>query len=281
MYSPTDPEVRASLLYAGIEIARECASSGRTPDEALAHIRQGESGRNSFDYAGAFEVAGEHEWAVFSPDPDVETAFRDSLSRLIELARPFWVRVLPAGRQRVVPVLGDDLLQCMEIGGLLGHEPEVVAWWDRLAAIGRQWDEEARMAIGRAAEEQTMAYERKLLDGTGKQPRWVAIEDNGAGYDVQSWRSALADAAVFEAHFIEVKGSSETGIIHLSRGEWNFAVANGSKWEIQIWLSSASTPAILKIGEVQPHIPDNHGDGRWVEVQIPTDRLLPAASDSG
>jgi hypothetical protein len=271
----SDLFLRASLIYAGTEIAREQATSGRTPDEALGHIKQGAAGRRGYDYPAAFRIAAEHGWDIFSADPDAETAFRETVTRLLDLRRPLWVRVLPAGRQRVVQSLDDDTRQCLEIAGLMGTEPYVVAWWDRLAALGRMWEEETRVTVGRDAEQRAMAYEWERLAGTDRAPRWLAIEDNGAGYDIQSWRPRSADLADLHEHYIEVKGSSRNGIIHLSRGEWSFAVAHAPAWEMQVWLPEAPLPAVLTVADVNPHIPANQGEGRWAEVEIPTDRLLP------
>ncbi len=271
--------LRASLLYAGIEIARDMQTEGGSPGEALAYIRQGDAQRNSFDYDGAFDVAEDYGWEVFSADSDTGVAFRLTLTNLLEHTRPVWVRVLPAGRRRVVSSLDDDALQCLEIADLLGYEYEAVAWWDRLAALGRLWDEEARVAIGRDAEKRAMARERLLLAGTGKDPRWVAIEDNGAGYDIQTWRpraGAGGDGSLSE-HHVEVKGSSLTGIVHLSRGEWEFAIANADHWEMQVWLSGTDEPGVLGVDDLRSHIPDNRGEGRWAEVEISTDRLVPMA----
>lgn len=271
----SDLSLRPSLVYAGTEIAREQATSGRSPDAALAHIRQGAAGRNGYDYQAAFRLAAEHGWDIFSVHPDVEYAFRETVTRLLDLARPVWVRVLPAGRQRVVMSIDDDTRQCLDIAGLMGTEPDVVAWWDRLAAVGRMWEEETRLIVGRGAEERAMVYERQRLAGTGREPRWVAIEDNGAGYDIQSWRVRGADPGELDEHFIEVKGSSRNGIIHLSRGEWGFALGHGAAWELQVWLPEAQSPAVLALADIAKHVPANQGDGRWAEVEIPTDRLLP------
>ncbi|MCV0384723.1 MAG: DUF3883 domain-containing protein [Erythrobacter sp.] len=269
--------LRASVIYAGLEIARDRAASGRSPEETLAFIRQGDAHRNSFDYAGAFTLAGTHGWSVFVDSPDTAAAFRATLSNLIVSLRPTWVMVLPAGRAKIMAALDEDLVQCLEIAALLGYDDEAVAWWDALASLGRQWSDDERLAIGREAEKRAMARERALLAGTGREPRWVAIEDNTAGYDIETWRCTEAERGELAQHYVEVKGSSMIGFVHLSRGEWDFARKNAAAWELQIWLADDPEPVVLGFENVSPHIPGDQGEGTWERVKVATDRLVPAA----
>jgi hypothetical protein len=274
---PIEVPLRASALYAGIEIAREREASGRSPEEALAFIREGPAARNSFDYEAAFSLAASDGWHIFSAKAETSLAFRETITAVLERAKPTWVRVLPAGRRRVTATLPPDVLQCLEIAELLGYEPEVVAWWDRLAALGRLWSEESRVAIGRKAEQRAMEYEKSRLAGTNLEPRWVAVEDNGAGYDIQTWRPQASDSADQQTFYVEVKGSSVTGIVHIGRSEWDFALAHAGVWELQLWLPERTEPLTFSTEALAVHIPTNNGDGRWAEVEIATDRLLPPA----
>lgn len=265
--------LRPSVLYAGIEVMRECTDNDRMPGEALRFIRQGNAGRTSFDYKTAEVVAGIHGWEVFSGHHEIEAAFRQTLRHLVLLTRPTWVKLLPSGRGRVVPMLNDDLTQCLQIADLLGFSDVAISWWDELAALGRQWDEEERLAIGRIAEERAMNRERAYLDGTGLEPRWISIDDNAAGYDIRSWRLDLS--RVPREQYVEVKGSTMLGTVHLSRQQWQFAIDHPAQWELQVWLDDREEPTVLGVDNMRRHMAVNQGAGRWAQMEIPTDALVP------
>lgn len=267
---------RPSVLHAGIEVLRECTGSTRTPEEALHFIRQGSADRTSLDYPTAAAVAQVHGWGVFSAHQDVHVAFRESLHQLVLARRPLWVRLLPSGRGKVVRHLDEDLQQCLGIAGVLGFDDDAVALWDQLAMLGRKWTDEERLAIGRAAERRAMARERALLEGTSLEPVWVAIDDNAAGYDILSWKVDLRSRPVPTKRYVEVKGSSLVGTVHLTRHEWRFAEEHRERWELQVWVDGQNEPTVVGIDSVRPHIAINQGMGRWAEVEIPTEALVPS-----
>ena len=271
--------LRPSVLYAGIEVVRECTRSSRTPTEALKHIHHGNAGRTSFDYPGASNVASNHGWAVFSDHPDVQIAFRDTLRHLIAAIRPVWIHLLPAGRARIIDIVDIDLKQCIQIAGLLSSDAASVYWWDALATLSREWEHHDRLQFGRDAERRAMARERSLLKGTNLHPVWVAIDDNAAGYDIQSWKLnlSLRDSPVEQ--YIEIKATSPFGTVHITRREWQFAEAHPERWELQIWQLDYETPTTLKLCDVSPHIPLERNAGSWSITKIPSAVLLtPTAS---
>ena len=265
---------RPSVLYAGIEIARECARSGRGPLESLGHIRQGNADRTSFDYPSASEIACMHSWQVFSADSNVKAAFRVTLKHLIEATRPFWIRLLPGGRGKVIDTLDADTRQCIHIADLLGFDDASVAWWDAVTILGREWDIQERLQIGREAERRSMARERLLLKETNMHPIWVAVDDNAAGYDIKSWCPELPHTGDPIERYIEVKGTSLFGTVHITRREWEFAEMHPHHWELQVWLKVRGTPTILKVSDLRQHIALNQGSGRWSEIEIPSDVLV-------
>jgi len=274
MTTPPERQLRPSVVYAGTEIARLCEQDALSPDEALAHIRQGDAQLNAFDYRSAFSVAEEFGWSVFSAHPDTASAFRTTLERLLPLLRPLWLRMLPSGRAKVMEMVNADVEQTLEIAQLLGFDPETVAWWDRLAGVARALEDEERLRIGRDAEQQAYTRECQAVAGTGLQVRWVAIEDNGAGYDIVSWRPADPTQMSYREHYIEVKGSTLAGWVYITANEWRVATRRQDQWELQVWLIDEADPICLKVVDLERHMPHNQGDGRWVDVRIPTDLLV-------
>ena len=272
--------IRPSVLYAGIEVVRECTRSGRAPTEALSYIRQGDSDRTSFDYPTASNVACIHGWNVFSDHPSIKVAFRDTLKHLIENIRPIWIRLLPGGRAKVVSLLDIDLKQCIRIAGLLNSDDASVAWWDAVTVLGREWTHAERIQIGRAAERRAMARERRLLKDREMHPIWVAIDDNAAGYDIQSWRLEFRPSGEPIERYIEVKATSSLGIVHITRRQWMFAQTYPDQWELQIWLDKCKSPTILRLDDIRPHIALNQGSGSWSEIEIPSEVLLDPISAS-
>ena len=271
---------RPSVLYAGIEIARECSRSGRAPMESLSYIRQGSADRTSFDYPVAAEIACMYSWRVFSDHSNVKLAFRATLKHLIEAIRPLWIRLLPSGRAKVLRILDADLQQCIHIAGLLSSDHASVAWWDAVTVLGREWGYEERLRIGRVAERRAMARERILLKETKMQPIWVAVDDNAAGYDIKSWRPELLHCRNPVERYIEVKATSPLGTVHITRREWQFAETHPDQWELQIWLNKSGTPMVLKVNDLSQHIALNQGSGSWSEIAIPSEVLLSPISAS-
>ena len=271
---------RASVLYAGIEIARESTRSGRAPMESWSYIRHGSADRTSFDYPGAAEIACMYSWRVFSDHSDIKLAFRATLKHLIEAVRPLWIRLLPGGRAKVLRILDADLQQCIRIAGLLSSDHASVAWWDAVTVLGREWGYEERLQIGRAAERRAMARERILLKETEMHPIWVAVDDNAAGYDINSWHPELSHCGNPVERYIEVKATSFLGTVHITRREWEFAERHPDHWELQIWLNKRRTPAILKVNEFRQHIALNQGSGSWSDIAIPSEILLTSISAS-
>jgi hypothetical protein len=161
--------------------------------------------------------------------------------------------------------------QCLSIAGLLGNTPESLRWWDSLASWARRDLADKFAALGRAAEERCVDRERGILAGTGREPMWVAIEDNTAGYDVRSWRQGdIAEGREsWRRHYIEVKSSVGGEAIHLPRSEWEFAMNHPADWELQVWVGVATEPVVADLAMVRAHVPADLGDGRWESIKVP------------
>lgn len=229
--------------------------------------------RSDSDYAGAdFDVAlrlhAKFPDNVDFIDPTV--SLRRGLALLIELHKPWWIRFFPAGRQILATALTQDELQTFRSAGLFDERPvhEVVEWWDSFAALMRTAENERLSAQGRYAERLTLDHERKRLQslGVAEEPRWTALEDNFAGYDVQSFDQTPYG---LKNVLIEVKSSefSPPRMI-LTRGEWEAAVQYGDAYVFHLWKLPSEELIVKSICEIAAHIPSDGGDGRWTKVEI-------------
>jgi hypothetical protein len=236
--------------------------------EAVRSLRRSDS-----DFAAAnFEVALRlHE--QFPEDVDFVNptiSLRKGLALLIEIHQPWWSRFFPHGRQRLATALTQDELQTFRSAGLFDEAPshEIVQWWDRFADLIRAGNNERLGAQGRYAEGLTIEYERKRLASLGitNEPRWTALEDNSAGYDVQSFETT---AFGLKNQLIEVKSSTRSlPRMILTRGEWDVALQYGESYVFHLWKLPEEELLVLRVADVERHIPNDHGRGRWTEVEI-------------
>lgn len=146
-----------------------------------------------------------------------------------------------------------------------GYEPEVVKFWDLLAAIARGQRSGALSAIGRRGERLTLELERRR---TGRDPVWRSIECNSDGYDVLSVVSRANLARVQ----IEVKTTTLglRGAMHLTRNEWDQTELMPNH-TLHLWdLRDENSPKLAIVPRIDavPHVPADRGSGRWTEVEI-------------
>lgn len=214
-----------------------------------------------------------------------EERLREALMDLVSATDPPWVQNARFGRRRVLQYAPAEIAQiCQEAGLADASTPEVVAFWDALAARARGLHDVRLNEIGRAGERLTLLYEEQR---TGRAPRWVALDSNEDGYDVLSSVDAENRAPIC----IEVKASQLGlhGSFYLTRHEWESA-ESFLHFHVHLWDMSDAIPrlAILDLGSVAQHLPMDHGSGRWDTACIPfrifTDRFTQvkyAGSESG
>ena len=198
----------------------------------------------------------------------LEEFFTAAVDSIIAERRPLWARLAPAGRNHVLQAIGVNGVQCLRAAGLLETSERATAWWDALANVNRG-DKDARLlAQGRQGERLSLAYETERLqrEGISRAPSWVAIEDNTVGYDILSY-------AMIEGHetsrLIEVKTTyADPPRMILSRNEWKTAEQFGAAFEFHLWQMATTTLTILGAEDVQLHIPEDNGRGRWESVEI-------------
>lgn len=181
---------------------------------------------------------------------------------------PIWGSRIPYGRKEAVLFMTDDEKACFAEAGLLSSDISQTAlnWWDNIAAQIRGKADKENVEIGRAGEENTIKYEQARI---GITPKWISIESNLAGYDVQS----QVDKTDVTPLLIEVKASKSLfreAWFYITSNEW--AVASTSKSYIfHIWLLSpkGNKLAIIYPKEIFPYIPTNNLGGKWESAKIP------------
>ncbi len=226
----------------------------------------------SLDFSSALELDG-----VVSPQAVLEFPhqfYRCCLNDLIISQRLGWARIITLGRGKFLRQLERDEQQCFRAAQLTDDPPtpDVVQWWDALSGSMRREYDRGRMERAREAEWLTLQYEVRRLGALGitQQPRWVAIDDNTAGYDVLSYD--LAAGASPRNRLIEVKSTIASPLrFFVTRNEWEQALKFGDAYHFHIWDVSV-TPARLyerTALQVSPHIPEDQANGKWATATIP------------
>lgn len=263
------PEFRMSAFAAVIGLRRYLHDHPNAPlDEAVLALQRTDADFAAADFESGLRLHTMLPSEIDFAEPDV--CIRSSLSVLIEWQNPWWLRFFPSGRQRLATVLTQDELQTFRSARLFDEmpSPDVVAWWDRLAARVRAQDNERFTEQGRRGEMLSLEYERKrlLTEGIESEPRWIALEDNSAGYDINSFRKT---AFGISNMLIEVKSSMRTPPrIILTRGEWKAAEQYGAAYVFHVWSLPDEALLIKTVDEMKDHIPEDRGNGHWSDVEI-------------
>lgn len=196
-----------------------------------------------------------------------EPMLRQALLDYIDVELPPWVQNATFGRARVLAFASNEVAQVFVEADLShGTDPQVVAFWDSLAARARGQKNSRLTAIGREGERLTIAHEEAR---TGRMPKWVAIDNNEDGYDVLSVVAA-DDARQLS---IEVKASSmgHGGAFHVTQNEWERS-QEVENHLFHLWATKpGSNPALAVVTstEMEAHIPINSGSGSWELVEVP------------
>lgn len=196
--------------------------------------------------------------------------FREVIWSVIRHSPPWWRRFAPYGREKLRNALQSNEAQCFTSAGLFVEmpTPDVLAWWDLLAQSVRASDNDRRLEQGREAEQLTIEYERARLKSLGIEldPRWVSVDDNTVGYDIQSFDAGVVEPIV---KLIEVKSCArDTAAIFLTRNEWETAISRSPNYRFHVWLLPEKKLIELRPDEIEPHVPVNRGSGSWENAKI-------------
>jgi hypothetical protein len=196
--------------------------------------------------------------------------FKAAIEGLISRYRPLWIRLAPGGREHVLRAVSTNGAQCFRNAGLLDAPPSKATsdWWDELAARVRNERDARLMEQGREAERLSFEFECNRLQSMGilKEPRWVAIEDNEAGFDILSYDEGRPEPV---NRLIEVKSSTQfPPRMIITRGEWDAAVKYNDAYVFHLWSLPNKTFVERRVADIAPHIPIDQGVGIWAKVEI-------------
>lgn len=260
---------RMSAFTAAIGICRYLRDHpGTAVDEAALALKRSDADFAGADFNGGLELCG-----CITPDidlTDIPGLIRHALSTLIVANQPWWIKLIPYGRQRLATALTKDELQTFRAAGLYDPHPSLaaVAWWDHLAAQARAVEDERFSEQGRHAELLSFNREGNRLkaEGIDIPPVWTALDDNGAGYDIKSY---IKSAYGLTNLLIEVKSTTRNPPrIILTRGEWEAATKYGTAYVFHVWRFPAEELTVHTVADIAPHIPDDRADGSWQDVEI-------------
>jgi hypothetical protein len=237
-------------------------------ESAITSLKRLDADVAANDFASGLEVHAILPSTLKFKDPTLD--LQASLAILIKHHQPFWLRGFPYGRDRVAEMLSVDEIQCFRAAGLISNTetPKIARWWDEIGQLVRAKLNDSLLEQGRIAESLSYEYEKKRLASLGirRDPIWVAINNNDAGFDILSY-----DHGPFEPvnRLIEVKSSTRSPPrMILTRGEWDAAIKYGEAYVFHLWALPKATLTECKITDVAPHIPIDQGTGAWTHVEI-------------
>jgi hypothetical protein len=232
-------------------------------------VRQVDPDGNNHDYEAAF-----HLDTVVTPMVSASESlgfYQQCIEAAIPAFRPLWGRIIALGRSKLVQKLSRDEVQCFRSAGLLEIPPtnSIISWWDRVASRARLQVDREKLIRARDAERMSLHHEMKRLArlGINMAPVWMAIEDNTAGYDIQSFDLGTEGPV---ARLIEVKSTIVSPLrFWLSRHEWETANKYGAAYFFHIWDLQGPRLYERTVLDILPHIPTDNERGRWANVEIP------------
>lgn len=194
---------------------------------------------------------------------------REIILLLVENFRPTWAKLIHRGRKECLPNLPNRVSQCLMEAGLGDVPPtnEIRSWWQRASRIARYIGASISGEVGDAGEQCSLRLERER---TGQEPQHVALETAWAGFDILS----CVDTSSSDVLRIEVKASIQNkseAYFFVSSNEWRVAKST-QNYLFHLWLLSNSNPpkfASASVSDVEAHVPDNNGDGKWETTKIP------------
>jgi len=196
--------------------------------------------------------------------------YRLCIEACIVVHRPLWVRTIPYGRKSFVQKLERDAAQCFEASGLMDDPPtpKIIEWWDAVAGKTRSATDIEKMRQARAAEKLSLEFERKRLAelGIDREPVWMAIEDNWAGYDILSYDHGSHGLTT---RMVEVKSTTASPLrFFLTRNEWKKCLDVGEAYQFHVWDMKAERLFVRTVSEISEHVPEDKGAGRWSTLEI-------------
>jgi hypothetical protein len=206
------------------------------------------------------------------PAEDAQIFYRDCIANVVVHHRPIWMKVMKLGRQKFIQKVSRDEEQCFRGAGLLVDPPdiEVIRWLDKVTGRIRSYLDALNLERARQAEQLTLIHEGGRLQGLGiaEKPKWVAVEDNTAGYDVLSYDVGSVEPT---ARLIEVKSTIISPVrFMLTRREWEQARRSGDSYHFHIWHMESGGNRLFErsAADIAPHVPSDNQRGMWTNAEI-------------
>jgi len=124
------------------------------------------------------------------------------------------------------------------------------------------------LAQGREAEYLSFKLEQDRLTkyDTAPDVDWISLNNNSAGYDIQSW---TLENGLFLPRLIEVKSSTRCPLrIVVTRHEWEIACRTTDAYVFQVWHLPSEKMTEIGFREMSKHIPFDQGNGYWESATI-------------
>jgi hypothetical protein len=233
---------------------------------AIEAVKQTNADASNLDYIGGVTIhgllQGDQEWT------DTSASLRLFVFKILRITQPWWLRLVPYGREKVRLALERDQVQCLREAGLFEPVPdsEVIAWWDRIGALVRGTIDSERMLRAREVEKLSLQYERQRMSKLGitLEPQWVSLEDNTLGYDILSYD---LQGGRIVSRLIEVKSTTASAIF-ITRNEWNNAASAENSFYFHVWKLPEKHIAEYRVAQMRPNIPIDQGTGYWEDVRV-------------
>lgn len=217
-----------------------------------------------------YHVTRKGKTILFKPSPDEQ--LKAFVSYFINKLHPAYADLIRSGRKKAEIFLPNYLRQILSETKIFSSLQTFHEFAESLKKPIRVYEDCRKKEIGTYGEKLSIAYEKKRVK---KEPKWVAAEDDGAGYDLESflkpnYRNSL---------FIEVKTTTmplENGAIYISRNEWETAKTKWNCYLFHIWVIKVSKtkPYIFKPKQIAKHVPKDGEQGLWCDFRIKVKSLL-------
>lgn len=239
-------------------------------DKLLTIMEHIDPDYSSYDIEASVELLEIMDITITTSD---STYYRNCIKTLILRSQPTWARMMRLGRKKFTNKLERDQRSIFREADLLNDPPEesVIEWWDEVCGMVRYDIDRIFMEQARQAEQLTLEYEENELIGKGiaEKPKWIAIEDNTAGYDVLSYEK---NEYGLVNKLIEVKSTIASPLrFYITRNEWNKAYKSGNSYFFYIWDMKPGEPRlhVKTVTDIEPHIPQDNEKGKWDRAIIP------------
>ena len=237
-----------------------------TPEQAVKIIQSTSPDDAGHDYIGGRQIYSYMSNQLIAGK--IQQDLRFVIGEIVRIYNPWWLRLVPYGREKLKSVLDVNQVQCFTVAGLFEAVPDAdsISWWDEMAALVRGAEESERMIQAREAEFLSLEYEKARLEtlSINREPLWVSLEDNTLGYDILSYDKGSNGVV---NRLIEVKRTASNSIF-VTRNEWNNALSARQNYLFHIWHMPSRKFIEYSVKSMKTNIPKDQGTGVWQNVFV-------------